>query len=663
MMEVEDDQSDCFVNILPPEVLSDILEHLCISDQLVCRSVSVQWKQAIEATSLHDKTQICVSSEKLKDHESLESVLQVFAGDGGGHKNFKFSDLSLSCESKFWRSQGEGLISLELDNCEVGERDLVIILNLTTSLKHLSLINCREALMSGGFLQHQEDSESMSRSLAGLQTLVLDNNTYLSDVLLLRIISVTRSLRSLSLSGCNIINHPGIYAKYYPENQNIEASPSVLTWRTVVKVVGLLSGTLRHLGLCRNSGVDLRSLTEVQGLQLDSIDISGCTSVEEIAFSHFVESQKKLRKVDTASCRRIFSGLSGASQIMFKAMENVEELGLSRHSMPHFERISAIQNIKVLKIDGLDSPGSKIWLGFQSMNVAKLRRLEAKFLSVSPEYACNIFSLGMPSLTHLDLGEGSVTDEVFRCICHLENLQHLNLAGNPAISDMGTLGIENTDTYSAKEIFQQLGAIPFSHLRTTTWSQEDVAVMGRRKLAVNEILSSTQHPDHKRDMPLNRLKRLEFLSLSGSSITSLTLLVALEAPNLRHLDLSACIGVDDVGLQDTAAKHTRLEKLELTRSTVSDSGLLYCLSCLPRLSHLDVRHCPSLTSQGVSSIPHVAPQLTSLLLSFCPSVSRQAALTLATDLPNLRQFDTRDLGDGLPFQLVSAPPPPAPPSL
>ena len=87
----------------------------------------------------------------------------------------------------------------------------------------------------------------------------------------------------------------------------------------------------------------MRSLTEVQGLQLDSIDISGCTSVEEIAFSHFVESQKKLRKVDTASCRRIFSGLSGASQIMFKAMDNVEELGLSRHSMPHFERISAIQ--------------------------------------------------------------------------------------------------------------------------------------------------------------------------------------------------------------------------------------------------------------------------------------------------------------------------------
>lgn len=653
----EEDKPDCFVNNLPPEVLSDILEHLCISDQLVCRSVSGQWRQAIEATSLHDKTQVCVSSEKLQDNESLENVLQVFAGDGG-HKNFKFSNLSLSCEAKFWRSKGEGLVSLELVDCEVGERDLVLILNSTTSLKHLSLIQCREALMSGGFMQHQEDCASLSRSLEGLQTLVLDNNTYLSDVLLLRFISVAKSLRSLSLSGCNIINHPGIYAKYYPENQNIEASPSVLTWRTVLKVVGLLSRTLRHLGLCRNSGVDLRSLAGVEGLQLESIDISGCTSVDEIAFSHFVESQQKLRKVELAGCRRVFSGLSGASSIMFKAMEKVEELTLNELSMPHFDKISAIKNIKVLKIDSLDSPGSKVFAGFQSLNVSKLRRLQAKFLSVSPEHACSIFSLGMPSLTHLDIVEGSVTDEVVQAICeNLLHLEHLNLAGNPSITDMGTLGIDNTCTYSTKDIFQQRGPIPLG-----SKTEQDVAFMGRRQMAVNEILNSTQDPDLKRVSPLKRLKNLQFLSLRGSSITSLTLLVALEAPNLRHLDLSNCIGVDDVGLQDAAAKHPRLEKLELVGSPLSDSGLLYCLSCLPRLSHLDVRNCPSLSSQGVSSLPLVAPQLTSLLLSHCPSVSKEAARALATDLPYMRRLDSRDLGSGLPFQVVAAPPPPPPPT-
>ena len=60
-----------------------------------------------------------------------------------------------------------------------------------------------------------------------------------------------------SLSGCNIMNDAGIYLKHYPESQEIHASPSVLTWRILVKVVQRLASTLTSLDISKNTGVDL----------------------------------------------------------------------------------------------------------------------------------------------------------------------------------------------------------------------------------------------------------------------------------------------------------------------------------------------------------------------------------------------------------------------
>lgn len=53
------------------------------------------------------------------------------------------------------------------------------------------------------------------------------------------------------------MNDAGIYLKHYPASQEIHASPSVLTWRILVKVVENLVRSLRVLNVSRNSGVDL----------------------------------------------------------------------------------------------------------------------------------------------------------------------------------------------------------------------------------------------------------------------------------------------------------------------------------------------------------------------------------------------------------------------
>ena len=53
------------------------------------------------------------------------------------------------------------------------------------------------------------------------------------------------------------MNDAGIYLKHYPESKEIHASPSVLTWRILVKVVQRLVSTLTCLDISKNTGVDL----------------------------------------------------------------------------------------------------------------------------------------------------------------------------------------------------------------------------------------------------------------------------------------------------------------------------------------------------------------------------------------------------------------------
>ena len=80
---------------------------------------------------------------------------------------------------------------------------------------------------------------------------------------------------------------------------------------------------------------------------------------------------------------------------------------------------------------------------------------------------CYLFS-NLVSMRKLDLSyssEGVVTDAVVQSICtNLPQLEHLDLAGNPGVSDIGTLGLQedNPITSSAnglKELITKDGKI------------------------------------------------------------------------------------------------------------------------------------------------------------------------------------------------------------
>jgi len=118
-----------------------------------------------------------------------------------------------------------------------------------------------------------------------------------------------------------------------------------------------------------------------------------------------------------------------------------------------------------------------------------------------------------------------------------------------------------------------------------------------------EVLSPPEHPDSDSLCGLSLLDRLVSLDLSFTAVSKRTLQSGIAAPDLRHLSLNQCSRVEDGGLYRLAARHPRLERLELRSCLLSDTGLVSGLSCLPRLVYLDLCSCGYITSTGTYVLP------------------------------------------------------------
>ena len=80
---------------------------------------------------------------------------------------------------------------------------MLTILKQSKNLKCLGLVNCKQLFMSGTFLNNLNDRNDLKNVLRHLDELVLDHNSYLSDVLLLRIVSSLQQLQILRYINSN----------------------------------------------------------------------------------------------------------------------------------------------------------------------------------------------------------------------------------------------------------------------------------------------------------------------------------------------------------------------------------------------------------------------------------------------------------------------------
>jgi len=639
--------TECYIGLLPPEVIATILSFLAFEDQKECRLVCHRWLLALEVTDfyhhchivLDDDVPIHKKVEKLKSFSFSSSPFHYFSlSSFPSFSNFPLCSEAISSSVQY----------LHLTDCEVTEKELLLILSNLPNIKSLGLVNCRELFMTGTFLVNDVDKESLAKSLSKLEELILDNNTYLSDVLLLRIAGVINSIQKLSLAGCNIMNHAGIYTKFYPESQDIQASSSVLTWRIVVKVIGMFKNTLADLCIAKNGGVKLEDLCDISDLNIEQLNITGCSSISDAAFLTFIFKNPNLRKLEMENSRKIFSGLPEGVDAIFGAMKHLMKMNLSENSIPHFNKISRLKHLKSLTMDSLDSPGSVILKAFKSLDTSSLQHWRARFLSMQCTDLTDILkTCNWNSLRKLDISyssEGVVTDATVHSICtNLPQLEHLDLSGNPGISDIGALGVEPDNPIASsiiglKEQIAKDGKVILG-------SKHEIEIMfdaRRHKLAAEAVRKSK---DLEMKSGLANLTRLRYIDLGGTGITSLTLSLGLSSPDLRHLGLANCKGklISDIGLHEAAIKHPRLSSLCLKSSCVTDIGLLSCISCLPRLVHLDVRQCLGLTSPGIAPLPQVVPQLQTLLISQCPGVSLDTGKQILNSMRSLKKIDLHGL--------------------
>ena len=177
----------------------------------------------------------------------------------------------------------------------------------------------------------------------------------------------------------------------------------------------------------------------------------------------------------------------------------------------------------------------------------------------------------------------------------MTQLTHLDLSNNPRVTDMGALGLCSLNPASSSLL--EMKEIMHKKKKVALGSKEEreLRLASLRREIVAESLLEEGEPESG----LFLLTKLLDLNLSATSISSLTLKLGVNAPDLRNFNVGLCPdAVDDTGLYDFAIRHSHLERLTLANTPATDTGLISCLSCLPRLIYLDMSSCQTITSAG-----------------------------------------------------------------
>jgi len=238
----------------------------------------------------------------------------------------------------------------------------------------------------------------------------------------------------------------------------------------------------------------------------------------------------------------------------------------------------------------------------------------------------------------------------------MTHLTSLCLHNNPGITDAGVLGISESNCSAPTSL---------AHLKEQLANNNKILLGSRPEQEIKLASMAKKMTAENLDSQTNfnsgvyLLRKLKRIDLSHTSITGLSLKLGINAPDLRKLNVENSTEIEDSALYDFAIRHPRLEHLYIGYTSLSDTSLISCLSCLPRLVHLDISSCKNLSNAGVRAICQISPQLEKLVLSNCYNISMETARVLETSLPNLSVVTLGLQGER--FYQVGVGPAPVPP--
>ncbi|PVH94667.1 RNI-like protein [Periconia macrospinosa] len=111
---------------------------------------------------------------------------------------------------------------------------------------------------------------------------------------------------------------------------------------------------------------------------------------------------------------------------------------------------------------------------------------------------------------------------------------------------------------------------------------------------------------------------------------------------LKHLDLTRCRGITDVGIKALAGNVPQLEGLQMSKChTLTDDAFTTLFATLPVLTHVDMEELDSLTNEVLKSLAQspCAPHLQHLCISYCELLGDSGMLPIIKACPNLTSLE------------------------
>ncbi|XP_059092165.1 F-box and leucine-rich repeat protein 13-like [Tigriopus californicus] len=625
---------------LPEELLVKIFGYLNLNDVLECSLVNRHWYRATHTQGLHRRTWLRFRNQL----DLTEGFPRVTAPHLWAFTKIHLQGIALNYNEggswvHMWSQIMPRLSSLVLEKVEASPNDLVAILKWGHNLREIGLINLRDVFMSGTILESKLERSCLNGVLTKVTTLDLAHNSFLSDVVFERMMECVPNLAHLSLRKCPILKTPMGPASEKKPNR------SVLTFSVLLEFIRKQAQRLQSLDLVDTNldGMRLQDIAEVDNLNLRTVKLAK-NPISQEGVLHLVRCQKSLTSLDLDQCRRVFLDYPATSLQIFQEMEQIQDLNLRLLSIPKGldTCLSKLHNLVRLDCTALDSSSKHLRKGLASSKSQKsLRSLNVSSFMSSPENFRAILSL-FPNLEEFS-AENCQEAMVDACLHTLletcPKIKALNIGSCPRLSDLGFCGLAKADQVSFVGPIECMKLDGKIFLGT---SAEGEVINDAARMSTARTLAETCH-DWTDMAKLDKLSHLERLTLCNSDITDISIQRAFNFFCLREINLSKCLFISDTGFIMLSERNPSLEVVDISQTSITDSGLVGCVQALRRLVKLNVSQCRSLTSSGILQLAQFSTRLRNLDVSLCPKIKTETIDDLQSRLPRLRNVKIRGL--------------------
>lgn len=528
------------------------------------------------------------------------SPLKIFEESTITYYNYLFNEVEISSkQNEFWNKMGEHIRCLTLRNCDICEKVFVSMLQKCTNLETLNIQNCKELFMSGRLLEGKSEG-FLTDNLENLKCLSLSGNQYLTDALFNRFVSAAPALEEINLSACSLQFHLGLVKKFYPASTDIFQNPSesVLTFYFVHQLIVNRARDIKrlHFSCTLIDGAALESLSEIIGLELNSLQVHSCDQLTNAGILSLSTHQTSLRELDIGLCTRvtdqslvnICKNLVNLEYLNIQRCRAVTDFGIAElHKLKKLKSLN-ISQCELITKDGLEK-------GICVEENKRLEELDINSLNLD-QTGLIMLSERLPNLRVLNLSYcfNAVTDTSIQVIFKNQLLlQILKMSHCDKVSDAGLTGMGKLQTKD-EEAGPIMSNIDESHMSPKIYlgsrAEEEIVRDAKRKRDVM-LMCEKLSMDTYTGYSLARIRGLKELDISGCNrITDVSLTYAFNFKELINLNLSRCQQITCEGIEHLVKNCPSIEYFNLTDCyNLKDNAVNEIVKNLQRLKQLELR--------------------------------------------------------------------------